>query len=53
MTKQSIIIVLIILSIFLVAAWILWRDKERRKKWFLMKVRKMWGSVDSHTAIFF
>ncbi|MGN1184956.1 MAG: DNA mismatch repair protein MutS, partial [Oliverpabstia sp.] len=45
MTKQSIIIVLIILSIFLVAAWILWRDKEKRKKWFLTKVRKMWGSV--------
>ena len=45
MTKQSIMIVLIILAIFLVAAWILWRDKERRKKWFLMKVRKMWGSV--------
>ena len=45
MTKQSIMIVLIILAIFLVAAWILWRDKERRKKWFLMKVHKMWGSV--------
>ena len=45
MTEQSITIMLIILAIFLGAAWIIWRDKEKRRKWFLTKVRKMWGSV--------
>lgn len=45
MTEQGITITLIILALFLAAAWIIWRDKEKRRKWFLAKVRKMWGSV--------
>lgn len=45
MTEQMVVTLMIIVGVFASAAWIMWRDKRRQRRWFLAKVKEMWGSV--------
>ena len=45
MTEESIIMLLTIAAIFIIAAVVMIRDKKKQRRWFLAKLRRMWGSV--------
>ena len=45
MTEESIIMLLTIAAIFIIAAVVMIRDKRKQRRWFLAKLRRMWGSV--------
>ncbi|MBS6196266.1 MAG: DNA mismatch repair protein MutS [Clostridiales bacterium] len=45
MTRESILVLTVILAVFVVSGLLMLREKRRQRRWFLRKVRNMWGSV--------
>lgn len=45
MTDESIMTLLLVAAVIVVSIAVMIRDKRKQKKWFLAKVRRLWGSV--------
>ncbi len=45
MNEEQLLLILGFAAFILIIAWTIWRDKRQQYRWFLNKVKNMWGNV--------